>query len=146
MSYWDLLPSSLKNYIYEFDSSYKDPYNILMKELIYRTSYWRLKFLNPNQVNNNKFESKRKSIQYLIDYWNTTYPDYYNLLPKNNHMNTEDEFLTDDTPNKYPIIFRDLNMLKRYKFIFDNNEVRLIRKNYRKPQDLAFAKRSRNQK
>ena len=130
MSYWDLLPSSLKNYIYEFDSSYKDPYNILMKELIYRTSYWRLKFLNPNQVNNNKFESKRTSIQYLIDYWNTTYPDYYNLLPKNNNMNTAVEFLTDDTPNKYPIIFRDLNMLKTYKFIFDNNEVRLIRKNY----------------
>lgn len=146
MSYWDLLPSSLKIYIYEFDISYKEPYNILMKELIYRTSYWRLKFLHPNNDNNNnKFESRKENIQYLIDYWNNSYPDYYNLLPKDNKYNTEEEFLTDNHSNKYHIIFRDLKMLKTYNFIFNDHEVRLIRKHYANPKTLALTKRSENQ-
>ena len=145
MSYWDKLPSELQTYIYEFDITWIDIYNELMKELIYRTPYWRLKFLNHNQSNDNKFESRRENIQYLIDYWNNSYPDYYNLLPINNEYSTEEEFLTDAIPKKYPIIFRDLKMLKTYNFLFNHNEVILIRKNYTDPKTLAFTKWSKNQ-
>ena len=142
MSYFFNLPLDLQNYIYEFDTTKYDLYNELMKELIYRTPYWRIKFLDRRTENEGRFESKRKEIEYISDYWNNTYAGYYNESP---NQNVEEEFLTDNLSNNYCVIFRDIKVLNMFNWIFDNNEVRLIRKNYVRPGQLALTKRSKNQ-
>ena len=134
MSYWDILPLDLQTYIYEFDTTYKDVRNKLIKELLYRTPYWRTRYLNKHATNHNRFENKRKEVMFICNCWNQTYEGINSSLYFNP---TEEEFITDNSANKYSIIFRDLNMLKTYNFIFNNNEIRLIRKKYRTPDKLA---------
>ena len=80
--------------------------------------FWRLKWLNVNVqgiiINkDHKFESKREKLQYLIEYWNNDYPDYYNLLPENNEHNCEDEYITDNYKCSTKI-FNNLKLLKGY--------------------------------
>tara|TARA_B110000444_G_scaffold259160_1_gene302037 strand:- start:1371 stop:1823 length:453 start_codon:yes stop_codon:yes gene_type:complete len=143
MSYWDMLPLDLQTYIYEFDTTWIDVYNDLMKELLYRTPYWRVIFLDIVAQGDRcgRFENRREEIKHIANYWNTTYAGY--IFPP--RQKAEEEFLTDNTPNKYSVLFRDLNMLKTYNFIFNNNEVRLIRKNFKNPKTLAHTKRPENQ-
>ena len=114
-----------------------------MKELIYRTPYWRIRFLDiSSNVHLGGFESKRKEIKYISNYWNNSYSVYYDGQVK---QKCHEEFMTDERPNKYHIIFRDLKMLKMFNFIFNNNEVRLIRRNYADPYSLALTKRFEKQ-
>ena len=134
MSYWDILPKDLKYYIFEFDSTWNEVYNNLMKELLYRTPFWRVKFLDVAYDHRGRFENKREEIIYISDYWNNTYSTYYK---ENEHQKCEEEFLTDSTPNNYHVIMTDLKVLKQFKFIFNEHEIRLIRKKYTDPNKLA---------
>ena len=88
MSYWDILPIDLKNYIFQFDSTWYEVYNNLVKELLYRTHYWRIKFLDVAYDHRGRFENKREEILYISDYWNNTYKNYY----KENYERCEEEF------------------------------------------------------
>lgn len=134
MSYWDILPKDLKYYIFEFDSTWNEVYNNLMKELLYRTPFWRVKFLDVAYDHRGRFENKREEIIYIVDYWNNTYSTYYK---EDEHQKCEEEFLTDSTPNKYHVIMTDLKVLKQFDFIFNEHEIRLIRKKYANPDKLA---------
>ena len=127
MSHWDLLPSSLRILIYEFDPTYHKIKKNLMTELLYRTPFWRIKYLRAESTNDNRFENRRKEILYISNYWNTTYRKYHNEGINIRH--TEEEFLTDNKPNQYFMIFRDLKLLENYNWIFTDCEVRLIRRN-----------------
>tara|TARA_B100001989_G_C24418125_1_gene402601 strand:+ start:335 stop:766 length:432 start_codon:yes stop_codon:yes gene_type:complete len=133
MSYWDILPNDLKYYIFKFDPTWNEVYNNLMKELLYRTPYWRVKFLDAEHDQRGRYENKRQEISFIVDYWNNTYKNYY----KENYEKCEDDFLTDSIPNMYNVIMKDLKVLKTFNFIFSNNEIRLIRKNYARADKLA---------
>ena len=52
----------------------------------------------------------------------------------------EEQFITDKS-SRSNIIFRDLKMLKTYNFVFNDNEVRLIRKKYSTPESLLQSKK-----
>ena len=108
MSLFDTLPTDVIEIIYQYDGRYKKEYDLLLKELLYRTPYWRIKFLDRKTENEGRFESKRKEIKYISDYWNNTYAGYYNE-PLN--QNVEEEYLTDNITNNYYLIFSDIKVL-----------------------------------
>lgn len=153
MSLWDKLPTYIHSLIFEYDSTFRKKYDMVIKEFLYRTPFWRTKYLNKNANNDNRFENQRKAVVFICNYWNNIYKDklkkWINTRetpPENfNLLATEEEFLTDNHSNKYHIIFRDLNMLKTYNFIFNDHEVRLIRKHYARPESLTLTKRLENQ-
>ena len=140
--------------IFEFDPTYRrEKYEVLIKEFLYRTPFWRVRYLNANCENNGKFENKRKQIVFLSDYWNNTmernrrltFTRLGNMEQTSVEINTDDEFLTDNNSNKYDIIFRDLKLLKNYNWVFTDCEVRLIRRNVTTVEKiLASRKRSKN--
>ena len=152
MSLWDKLPTYIHSLIFEYDSTFRNKYDMVIKEFLYRTPFWRTKYLNKNANNDNRFENQRRAVVFICNYWNNIYKDklkqWMNTRenpPENfNLLATEEEFITDNQKNKYRIIFRDLNLLKKYNFIFDSNEVRLIRKKYRNPEKLAIKKKLKN--
>ena len=152
MSLWDKLPTYIHSLIFEYDSTFRKNYDMVIKEFLYRTPFWRTKYLNKNANNDNRFENQRRAVVFICNYWNNIYKDklkqWMNTrenYPENfNLLATEEEFITDNQKNKYRIIFRDLNLLKKYNFIFDSNEVRLIRKKYRNPEKLAIKKKLKN--
>ncbi len=143
MSYWDLLPSCLHRLIFEFDSTYNKTKEELIKELIYRTPFWRIKYINL-PAESNHFENRRKEIMFISNCWNNTYNDFYKDKPEIEKKYTEEEFLTDNTPNKYHIVFRDLKVLKNYNFIFNDIEVRLIRRNVTTAEKISTRNRLEN--
>ena len=66
--------------------------------------YWKILFLNKNEEGFNshdEFQNRRKSIQYLVDYWNNIYPPYYKKMQKEY---VEEQFITDNY-SRYNIIF-----------------------------------------
>ena len=154
MSLWNTLPRNIQSLIFEFDPTYRrDKYDVLIKEFLYRTPFWRVRYLNANSENNGKFENKRKQIVFLSDYWNNTmernrrlsFTRLSNMEQTSVEIITDDEFLTDNCPNKYHIIFRDLKLLKNYNWVFTDCEVRLIRRNVTTVEKiLASRKRSKN--
>jgi hypothetical protein len=154
MSLWNTLPRNIQSLIFEFDPTYRrEKYEVLIKEFLYRTPFWRVRYLNANSENNGKFENKRKQIVFLSDYWNNTmernrrlsFTRLSNMEQTSVEIITDDEFLTDNCPNKYHIIFRDLKLLKNYNWVFTDCEVRLIRRNVTTVEKiLASRKRSKN--
>ena len=154
MSLWNILPRNIQSLIFEFDPTYRrEKYEVLIKEFLYRTPFWRVRYLNANCENNGKFENKRKQIVFLSDYWNNkmernrrlTFTRLGNMEQTSVEINTDDEFLTDNCPSKYHIIFRDLKLLKNYNWVFTDCEVRLIRRNVTTVEKiLASRKRSKN--
>ena len=157
MSLWNTLPRNIQSLIFEFDPTYRrEKYEVLIKEFLYRTPFWRVRYLNANSENNGKFENKRKQVVFLSDYWNNTmernrrltFTRSYsegNMEQTSVEINTDDEFLTDNNSNKYDIIFRDLKLLKNYNWVFTDCEVRLIRRNVTTVEKiLASRKRSKN--
>jgi hypothetical protein len=156
MSLWNTLPRNIHSLIFEFDPTYRrETYEALIKEFLYRTPFWRVRYLHSNCVNDGKFENKRDTVLHISDYWN-------NIMERNRHLkftqlsehgdenieeeiNTDVEFLTDNCPNKYHIIFRDLKLLKNYNWIFTDCEVRLIRRKVTTAgKILTSRKRSKN--
>ena len=154
MSLWNILPRNIQSLIFEFDPTYRrEKYEVLIKEFLYRTPFWRVRYLNANCENNGKFENKRKQIVFLSDYWNNTmernrrlsFTRLSNMEQTSVEIITDDEFLTDNNSNKYDIIFRDLKLLKNYNWVFTDCEVRLIRRNVTTVEKiLASRKRSKN--
>ena len=154
MSLWNTLPRNIQSLIFEFDPTYRrEKYEVLIKEFLYRTPFWRVRYLNANCENNGKFENKRKQVVFLSDYWNNTmernrrlsFTRLSNMEQTSVEINTDDEFLTDNNSNNYDIIFRDLKLLKNYNWIFTDCEVRLIRRNVTSVEKiLASRKRSKN--
>ena len=154
MSLWNTLPRNIQSLIFEFDPTYRrEKYEVLIKEFLYRTPFWRVRYVNANSENNGKFENKRKQVESLSDYWNNTmernrrlsFTRLSNMEQTSVEINTDVEFLTDNSPNKYHIIFRDLKLLKNYNWIFTDCEVRLIRRNVTTVEKiLASRKRSKN--
>ena len=138
MSLWNTLPKNIHDLIFQFDPTFREIYNKLIKEFLYRTPFWRVRYLHSNCVNDGKFENTIKNSIFISDYWN-------NNKLQHTMMNTDIEFLTDNYPNKYHIIFRDLNILKNYNWIFTDCEVRLIRKKITSAEKiLTSRKRSKN--
>ena len=154
MSLWNILPRNIQSLIFEFDPTYRrEKYEVLIKEFLYRTPFWRVRYLNANCENNGKFENKRKQIVFLSDYWNNTmernrrlsFTRLGNMEQTSVEIITDVEFLTDNCPSKYHIIFRDLKLLKNYNWVFTDCEVRLIRRNVTTVEKiLASRKRSKN--
>ena len=154
MSLWNILPRNIQSLIFEFDPTYRrEKYEVLIKEFLYRTPFWRVRYLNANCENNGKFENKRKQIVFLSDYWNNTmernrrlsFTRLNNMPQTSVEIITDVEFLTDNFPSKYHIIFRDLKLLKNYNWVFTDCEVRLIRRNVTTVEKiLASRKRSKN--
>lgn len=154
MSLWNILPRNIQSLIFEFDPTYRrEKYEVLIKEFLYRTPFWRVRYLNSNCENNGKFENKRKQVVFISDYWNNkmepnrrlSFTRLNNMPQTSVEINTDDEFLTDNNSNKYDIIFRDLKLLKNYNWVFTDCEVRLIRRNVTTVEKiLASRKRSKN--
>jgi len=154
MSLWNTLPRNIQSLIFEFDPTYRrEKYVVLIKEFLYRTPFWRVRYVNASCENNGKFENKRKQVASLSDYWNDTmernrrlkFTRLSNMEQTEEEIHTDVEFLTDNSPNKYHIIFRDLKLLKNYNWIFTDCEVRLIRRNATTVEKiLASRKRSKN--
>ena len=154
MSLWNILPRNIQSLIFEFDPTYRrEKYEVLIKEFLYRTPFWRVRYLNANCENNGKFENKRKQVVFISDYWNNkmkperrlSFTRLNNMPQTSVEINTDDEFLTDNNSNKYDIIFRDLKLLKNYNWVFTDCEVRLIRRNVTTVEKiLASRKRSKN--
>lgn len=154
MSLWNILPKNIHSLIFEFDPTYRrEKYEVLIKEFLYRTPFWRVRYLNANCENNGKFENKRKQVVFISDYWNNkmernrrlSFTRLNNMPQTSVEINTDDEFLTDNNSNKYNIIFRDLKLLKNYNWLFTDCEVRLIRRNVTTVEKiLASRKRSKN--
>ena len=154
MSLWNILPRNIHSLIFEFDPTYRrEKYEVLIKEFLYRTPFWRVRYLNANCENNGKFENKRKQIVFLSNYWNNTmernrrlsFTRLSNMEQTSVEIITDDEFLTDNNANKYHIIFRDLKLLKNYNWVFTDCEVRLIRRNVTTVEKiLASRKGSKN--
>ena len=154
MSLWNILPRNIQSLIFEFDPTYRrEKYEVLIKEFLYRTPFWRVRYLNANCENNGKFENKRKQIVFLSNYWNNTmernrrlsFTRLGNMEQTSVEIITDVEFLTDNCPSKYHIIFRDLKLLKNYNWVFTDCEVRLIRRNVTTVEKiLASRKRSKN--
>jgi len=155
MSLWNILPKNIHSLIFEFDPTYRrEKYDVLIKEFLYRTPFWRVRYVNTNSENNGKFENKRKQVESISDYWNNTMERNQRLslhLSERGDENIEEEihtdveFLTDNCPSKYHIIFRDLKLLKNYNWVFTDCEVRLIRRNVTTVEKiLASRKRSKN--
>ena len=58
MSLWNILPRNIQSLIFEFDPTYRrEKYEVLIKEFLYRTPFWRVRYLNANCENNGKFEN-----------------------------------------------------------------------------------------
>ena len=154
MSLWNTLPRNIQSLIFEFDPTYRrEKYEVLIKEFLYRTPFWRIIYLNPSCENNGKFENKRETVIPISDYWNNTmernrrlkFTRLSNMEQTEEEIHTDVEFLTDNCHNKYHIIFRDLKLLKNYNWIFTDCEVRLIRRNATTVEKiLASRKRSKN--
>ena len=154
MSLWNTLPRNIQSLIFEFDPTYRrEKYEVLIKEFLYRTPFWRVRYLHSNCVNDGKFENKRETVIHISDCWNNTmernrrlsFTRLSNMEQTSVEIITDDEFLTDNCPNKYHIIFRDLKLLKNYNWVFTDCEVRLIRRNVTTVEKiLASRKRSKN--
>ncbi len=104
MNYFYSLPSTLKAHIYSFDPTYHEIFKKIPIEFLLKTTLWRVKWLNErmdygNMIEQNKynitdFNSTRKGIEFIVDYWNTTYPDYYRQLEEPD--NCEGEYINDN--------------------------------------------------
>tara|TARA_A100001011_G_scaffold322506_1_gene343934 strand:- start:580 stop:1038 length:459 start_codon:yes stop_codon:yes gene_type:complete len=142
---WLSLPDALWCKIFEYDETYHKVYKNLLSEFVEKTMFWRLKWLNKEEIlvrsigGPTKFESKREKLQYLIDYWNTDYPDYYNLLPERNDHNCEDEFITDNYKCSTKI-FNNLKLLKGY--LWNKEEKKLYKPHHK--QRLKYSWRGRH--
>ena len=141
---WLSLPDALWSKIFQYDETYHKVYKNLLAEFVEKTMFWRLKWLNVNVqgiiINkDHKFESKREKLQYLIEYWNNDYPDYYNLLPENNEHNCEDEYITDNYKCSTKI-FNNLKLLKGY--LWHKEEKKLYKPHHK--QRLKYSWRGRH--
>lgn len=108
MNYFYSLPLALKSLIYSFDPTYHKIYKKIPIELLLKTTLWRVKWLNSqivvdrymdeqNKYKVTDFNSTKKSINFIVDYWNKTYPDYYRneLLSLPPAKNCEEEYIND---------------------------------------------------
>ena len=130
MNYLFSLPSSLKTHIFSFDSTYHEVYNFIIQEFLLKTTLWRVKWLNramdfgnidkQNEYQITDFESTRKGIQYIVEYWNRTLGDRRTNIDIKE--NCEQEFITDNFEGTKHIMNK-LNMLKKYRVRTDHDYI-----------------------
>jgi len=140
---WLSLPDALWCKIFQYDDTYHKVYKNLLAEFLEKTMYWRINWLKNDAIgrlgDKNRFDSKRKKLQYLLDYWNTDYPDYYNLLSECYDHNCEDEYITDNYKCSTQI-FNNLKLLKGY--LWNKEEEKLYKPHYK--QRLKYSWRGRH--
>ena len=109
--------------IFQYDNTYHEIYELLIVELILKTRFWRLKWLNKNmdyglinnKISNSDYKSTEKSIKELVDYWNYKfYPKYLSQSNNKKGNNCEKEYISDNQKNNN-FILKNINMLKKYK-------------------------------
>ena len=74
MIFENILPKSIIYKIYEYDSTYHDIYSVLKKELILKTPFWRIKWLNKNNSDYDyydgvplyKYDSYKKQVNSIV--------------------------------------------------------------------------------
>lgn len=113
------LPKELQEYIFSFDDTYHQVYKLLKTEFLLKMTLWRIHWLNnnidygntteQNKYNLTDFQSTRKGIEFIVEYWNKKHPSYYGLGPE--QLNCEEEFITDNFEGSIHI----LNILKLLK-------------------------------
>lgn len=119
----DLFPKDIWELIFSFDPTYHETYYKTKMEFMLKTALWRVKWLNRDidygdvelqkKYKPTDFQSTRKGIGFVINYWNESYPDYYRPLDKP-ITNCESEFITDNfKSSRY--LFNHLNILKNYQ-------------------------------
>jgi len=98
----------------------------VIKEYMAKTKFWRIKWLNKDfdigtsddeydtDLDLTKYESTRKSLLFLTEYWNYHYfPQYEEFQKLKNHNNCEEEYITDyNKANNY--VLNRLKLLKHY--------------------------------
>lgn len=141
MIFEKILPKSIIDKIYEYDSTYHDIYTIVKKEFILKTPFWRVKWLNKtfdisdsrdNDIPLYYYESYKYQILHIIEYWNTY------KFPSNNPLgfvrvgsnekinnNCTSEYITDENGKGGVCkILRHINSLKGY---FPTNDYKLYK-------------------
>ena len=76
----DLFPKDIWKHIFSFDPTYHEWYHKLRMEFFLKTALWRVKWLNRNidyanmkeqeKYKPTDFQSTRKGIDFVINYWN----------------------------------------------------------------------------
>ena len=99
------LPKHIWAYIYLFDSTYRDIFNIVMEELLDVSAMWKLYF-HHNKLKNT-FQTNRimtmKQAKELSFYWNNTFLQNYSNRSYERYYNTKLGFcspvhISDDLP------------------------------------------------
>lgn len=133
MIFEKILPKSIIDKIYEYDSTYHDIYTIVKREFILKTPFWRIKWVNKkhdlgavqrwssdNDIPLYHYESYKHQIIDIIEYWNS------HNFPSNNpfdgvvskktlNNNCISEYITDENGKGGVCkILRHINSLKGY--------------------------------
>ncbi len=100
-------------------------HNLLLKEFLAKTCFWRIKWLNKSydlassddddyeEFRDKKYESSREGLMFITTYWNYHYPTYFaETALATDHKNCEEEYITD--VYKCSRVFKNLIMLKDY--------------------------------
>ena len=127
-----LFPQDIWELIFSFDPTYHEIFQKNLIEFDLKTALWRVRWLNnvsdygniveQQKYNRTDFQSTRVSLQYIIDYWNYTYPDYYRQLD-DYEINCEGEFITDNCEGTKELM-RNLKILKKYKIKFNEKNTK----------------------
>jgi len=123
----NLFPQDIWELIFSFDPTYHKLFQKNLIEFDLKTALWRVKWLNnvsdygniveQQKYNRTDFQSTHLSLQYIIEYWNYTYPDYYRQLD-DDQDNCEGEFITDNCEGTKDLM-RNLKVLKKYNIKFN---------------------------
>ena len=100
----------------------------LQNEFLEKTKFWKINWLNKEQDFSQPlsyestesgacaYENSLSSLNYIVYYWNYTFPNYYNEhseRPKKDYC--EKEYITDYNKNTKKIVY-NLKMLKKYEW------------------------------
>ena len=123
MNIFDTLPVSVRNLIFEFDSTYHEVYSVLRKEFYLKTSFWRIKWLNSNidygrgsSYETIKYDSYRHQVLNLTMFWNLS------SLPGSLN-NATDVFITDERSDGHRRLLDRIYTLKKYTVNLETNNL-----------------------
>jgi len=118
MNFFNKLPVSVRNLIFEFDSTYHEIYSILRREFYLKSSFWRIKWLNKDidygrgsSYETIKYDSYRHQVLGLTTYWNLVL------------HNTTDVFITDERSDGHRKLLDRMYTLKKYTVNLETNNL-----------------------
>ena len=122
MNFFNTLPLSVRNLIFEFDSTYHEIYSVLRKEFYLKSSFWRIKWLNKDidygrgsSYETIKYDSYRHQVLGLTTYWNRSL--------ESSCINATDVFITDERLDGHKRLLDRIYTLKKYTVNLKTNNL-----------------------